>query len=654
MNWMYPQFLYALAALALPVIIHLLQFRRTKVHYFPNIKWLQDIQVQTQSQSRLKHLLLLLCRMLVFTFIVLAFAQPYWPADSDFGSGKGISIYLDNSFSMDAPTEEGRALDVAKSRAAELVQAFGGQKQFQIIDNGNDLMGRKWLSMEEALDRIAGLGLQQGNKSMTQVLEQVKALAPSTAQAELFILSDLPVGFLQDVDSLAIRSHFMPIQHAEIANISLDSAYFVQEVEGEVLHFRLSNHGKSTIEQIPVQLLHQDQVLALKNVDLVPGTDQWFRMNFKALDLPSSPLVLEVNEDPIAFDNKLYLVHKGQNALKVLHLYQQKPNPYLEALYGSTAFSYQQQSIFDFDFRRLEQMQVLLLDELEGISDNLAQKISNFVELGGRLIIIPSEEVIANQTAFKALKLPLGEWTESKDLRIKNWEKNHPIFQGVFESGNERYLLPEVNGYYTFRTWPEQLLRLENEAPFLVGSQRGSGFIYAFACPLRKPFTQFQRHELIVPLAYNLAFRSSDSKAAYAVLGSSKGMPIPAELCQDEKLEWEKDGQAWMSSCQAGRVFIPKVWKVAGFYASTSPDLPRHYLAINFPRSESALSQYPSMQWENWVNNHAMADLDLNVSGSNLATQLKAYTQDAEYWKLCIILALLFLLIESAMMRWLN
>src|SRR3954466_8318477 len=82
MHFIYPGFLFALFTLSIPVIVHLFNFRRFKKIYFTNVRFLREIKQDTQSKSRLRHLLILISRILAVTFLVLAFAQPYIPVSS--------------------------------------------------------------------------------------------------------------------------------------------------------------------------------------------------------------------------------------------------------------------------------------------------------------------------------------------------------------------------------------------------------------------------------------------------------------------------------------------------------------------------------------------------------------------------------------------
>src|SRR5438067_8955345 len=102
MSFLYPSFLFALIALAIPVIIHLFNFRRYKKILFTNVRFLTNIEQESKSRNRLRQLLLLLLRLLALACIIIAFAQPFLPQKKKMvNPGRNfISVYLDNSFSM--------------------------------------------------------------------------------------------------------------------------------------------------------------------------------------------------------------------------------------------------------------------------------------------------------------------------------------------------------------------------------------------------------------------------------------------------------------------------------------------------------------------------------------------------------------------------
>src|SRR5690606_13303425 len=102
MSFLHPEFLWALSALAIPVLIHLFQLRRFKRIDFPNVRHLAEVSQQTRARKKIQHWLVLLVRMLALAFLVIAFAQPFIPATStNAGTGqRAVSIYVDDSYSM--------------------------------------------------------------------------------------------------------------------------------------------------------------------------------------------------------------------------------------------------------------------------------------------------------------------------------------------------------------------------------------------------------------------------------------------------------------------------------------------------------------------------------------------------------------------------
>src|SRR5437868_3652994 len=156
MQFVYPGFLFALSALSIPIIIHLFNFRRFRRILFTNVRFLQEIKQDTRSRSRLKHLLILLCRLLAVTFLVLAFAQPLIPAGKNaiVGGVKHVSIYIDNSYSMDAVGKNGSLVETAKKKAREIANAYQPADKFQLLTTDFEARHQRVLNREEFLEMV--------------------------------------------------------------------------------------------------------------------------------------------------------------------------------------------------------------------------------------------------------------------------------------------------------------------------------------------------------------------------------------------------------------------------------------------------------------------------------------------------------------------
>ena len=108
MKLLYPEYLWALSAIAIPIIIHLFNFRKFQKIYFSNIDLLKEVKLETKSKSQLKHLIILAVRILAIIVLVLAFCQPYVPTnEKEIKSDTIVSLFIDNSHSMDSKGENG-------------------------------------------------------------------------------------------------------------------------------------------------------------------------------------------------------------------------------------------------------------------------------------------------------------------------------------------------------------------------------------------------------------------------------------------------------------------------------------------------------------------------------------------------------------------
>ncbi len=103
----HPQILFGLFLLGIPVLIHFLNFRRTRTIYFSSLKFLRDIETSHRSRRNLQDLLLLLLRLLVFACILFAFSKPVIVSKSGLAPRNGVvGIFIDNSESMGIPFGE--------------------------------------------------------------------------------------------------------------------------------------------------------------------------------------------------------------------------------------------------------------------------------------------------------------------------------------------------------------------------------------------------------------------------------------------------------------------------------------------------------------------------------------------------------------------
>ena len=232
MKFLYPEFLWALSLIALPIIIHLFNFRKFKKAYFSDITLLENLQIETRSKSRLKHLLLLFSRILAIVALVLAFSYPYQPSLSNqtYQASKIVSIYIDNSLSMDMKGAEGFYLELAKKQAIDITSKYPADTRFFLLTNAFRPRHSRDLSRKEMTTLIEGIKPEPFTKNIGDVYSrQSDLLSTFQSNKDVYWLTDLQKTF-SSINELVIDStlsiHLVPYSNQNVENLYIDSIWF--------------------------------------------------------------------------------------------------------------------------------------------------------------------------------------------------------------------------------------------------------------------------------------------------------------------------------------------------------------------------------------------------------------------------------------------
>lgn len=267
MQFLFPSVLWGLALLSIPVIVHLFYFRRFKKVYFTNVRFLREIKDESSTRNQLKNLLILLFRLLAALMLILAFAQPFIPAGDEQQKGpKHVSIYVDNSFSMNAQSEDVSLLDRAKQRAREIATAYDLTDKIQIITNDFEGRHRRFYNREDVMPLFDEIDLSPNYKSLDQILErQTQLFTDQKADHRIiYLISDFQTNMLADhYDSLGAEINLVPMASVQNNNVGIDSCWFDAPVnlvqQANSLHIRVHNYGTQAAENVRLSIIRQGQ-----------------------------------------------------------------------------------------------------------------------------------------------------------------------------------------------------------------------------------------------------------------------------------------------------------------------------------------------------------------------------------------------------------
>ena len=669
MAFLYPSFLFALAAVAVPIILHLVQLRRAKRVIFSNVRFIQASKDLTASQRNLKELLILLCRILFIVFLVLAFAQPFLPADNAVAPAdeSQVAIVVDNTYSMQNLHEEQdlSLLNVASDRAKEIVEMFPSSTAFKVA-SGNKAKHGASVQASEATRYLEGLDFS--------AKDYAAALTSSATQpSHAFILSDFQrstfkPSTLTKFDSTT-QLHLVPIASAGTGNISVDSVYledeFVRPSAENVLHVRLFNSGEEAAEGVPVKLMIEDQQLAALSIDLPPQQATEAVMNFRISGTGDKKAYVVVEDYPVEFDNTYYFVLSPSAEVNITEV-SETPGNSLQRLYRNEPFfKFTSYSAGNINYAQAGTSDIIILNGVTNLSSALAATVTNFVEAGGTVAIVPPAggDVEGYRSLFQNLNLPAsftGATAASSKTSLAAPDPNNPFFRSIFSDYDPKMQMPAAVRSVAWNRASEDILKYRGGAPFLSRFDRGSGHVYLMAAPLQEEYNGLVNHALFVPIMYKLAISSykQQQAMAYSLSGETIQVPVAGRKHREGVYELQKDSVAFIPEQQVrgGKLYFntPPDMDEAGFYTLQLQDSTITTLAFNYGKDESYLAQYTPDELKALV---AADRQNVHVYELGDAFSVKGEFEKRYFgvklWKYCLILCLFFLMAEIALIRFL-
>lgn len=683
MRFIYPEFLFALFALAIPVIIHLFNFRRFKKVLFTNVKFLKEIKQDTQSKSRLKHILILISRLLAVAFLVFAFAQPYIPQNKDIKrkSSRKVSIFIDNSFSMEAVGKEGSLFTLAQKKAHEIAMAFAPSDQFQLLTNDFEARHQRLLSREEFLLEIDQLHPGPAVKSLPEIiLRQHDALFSGNADVNsdhiAYILSDFqrsqmnPENLKSDT---TLQLNFVPLSASLQQNVYIDTCYintpFIQLNSNNELVVRIKNNSEKEIENIPLKLTINGVQKSLASVSLSGNAVTDIRLSFTISQAGWQNAELSITDYPVTFDDNYYFTFKVRPSIQLLAINGKEESQNLLALFGNDPyFVFKNTNAVQVDYSSFRNNQMIILNEVQELSSGLSQELIRYVLQGGELFIIPSPE--ADLNSYRELMEPMGApvylTMNRGDERVTKIEKDHNLFKDVFEKNKnlpENLDLPLVSAYYSLskssKNREEALLKLQSGNTFLGMSNYGNGQVYFLAVPLGKEFSNFSRHALFVPIFIKSALTGASEISAPLIIGRNQEITFKDSVFPGDNILHlvNKDLQFDIIP-EIRRMENSMVLSVhdqiqsSGTYEIRAEKSMLSGVSFNYDRTESDLTCYSQDELENLMQASNGKNFNIiQAQGKDLTHSLTQMNDGRQLWKYCILFVLVFLACEILLVR---
>jgi len=671
MHLLHPAFLFALVSLAIPVLVHLFNFRKYQKVYFSNVQFLKEIHEQQSSCRNLKERLILATRLLALTFLALAFTRPYISNrhTENAGTQQVVSIFVDNSYSMQTLNSEGSLLDEAKRKAKEIASAYGINDRFQLLTQDFEGKHQRLLNRDEFNDSVDGVKISSQSRSLQQIINRQQSLLSmqSNSLRSIYIISDFQKNItgtqMLKVDT---GTHIILVQlkASSLPNVAVDSVSLLSAVhrpgESEKLVVRLHNYADEKAEKIPLKVLINGEQKALGSYTIAPRSAQNDTLTFSGLKASWQYGEITLQDNPVTFDNQFYFSVNVRQQMPILLIDDGTENSFLKAVFATDPFfAIQRVPAGNVDYAGLNTYSLIVLSDVKYISTGLAQQLKSYTTKGGTLVIFPAADAdLINYKLFlQSINAAYPQNLINEVTKVSAINLQSSVFKSVFDTFPQNPDLPIVKKYYQLSNSlgrNENLMTLPGGQPFWMENTNGKGKVYISAVPLNDDFSNLQRHALFLPIMFRIALLSGHDQPLFYTLGRNQAIEIaPVQTNEKQLLKLVKGPISIIPDVrqQEGStlLYIADQLNETGTYDLKKRDSTIAVLAFNDNRSESDLSYYKSADLTKILPKNA----DVLQSGKDsLKGAISEINIGLQLWKLYIILALIFLAAEIAFTRY--
>jgi len=681
MRLLYPEFLWALFIIAIPIIIHLYNFRKLKKVYFSDISLLEEIQIETKSKSRLKEILVLISRILALSALVIAFCFPYIPNNnnSDNKDKNTVAIYINNSLSMDLINGLNSSLELAKNQAKNIIKQYSSNTRFYLLTNSKNSIFSRYFSKSEITELINEIKIESYEIKMKDVyLKQIEQLKEYKT-AEIYWLSDLQKSSMI-FDNIKLDSNhninIIPYDNKNTGNLYIDSIWFETPTRSlnkqEELFVRLVNNYSYDIDFNLNLEINNNQSRGLTKAYIKANNSIITTIKYIAKKPGIINCKLKINNYPepnLTFDDTYYFSYLLKEKISVLCIVENKNDTnYVSSLLNTSKdINLKTLAYNNLDYDIINKQDLLIINGINNINLSLNETIKEYIKQGNTIAFFPSDK--ANLDTYNELyKYYNITWLnpDSSNNTFAKLNTKQVLLKNVFRKTKANIDLPKIKFRYILninsKSNTEKLISFKDEYAFLLSTDYGQ--IYTFTSPLNERAGNFVKHALFVPILLRITETAGKTSKLSYIIDKDEKIISSFDFTNIEGINIK------CKSCANENSFIPgikhesyksiistyKQIKEDGNYNIYQDSSIVDCFSFNYSREESNMDF------------HSMEDINNNLKLLNIDKQIKIYEQnnnlsfidfankieDTKYWLYFILLTLLFLCFEILLLRLIN
>ncbi len=700
MSFLNPFFLVGLIALAIPVVIHLINLRKPQKLAFSTTAFFRELQRSTIRRLKIKKWLLLAMRALAVLLLALALARPFVePQLTGFNPRSGDILYtvvIDNSPRMDQVDEEGPYYEQAIEFAEQVIDRAGSDDRFMIVPTHGEMETSRAVSRNEALAILEEMEpVNKGNYTRDRMRFAANAINDTPLDGgTIYWIGDGGETSVEkiedfdwesyDLDRRQTPVHYVKVGSESSGNVGISSVESPNQIISRGLpvsmDVEVTNYGEDPIVNHYVELESEGRSVGQYEVELDPGQSRNYVFEVVPEEAGTISGQASLDGDQFSFDNTRYFSLQVPETRNMLLVYEDHADqeyasyltPVLEAaLETSAQLEFESVELQNLDASRLAEADGVILEGLTRIPEYLESDLQSFVQDGNGLILFPSgTSEVAGYNSFLDY-LNAGQFTGMRGdyahfEEVAGFDRlveGHPILDEIFDKTDEEEIqitTPRIYHHWIYDTGERSantVLQTNLGEPLMTEHSVGSGRLIVSSMGVDPGWSNFPVNPLFAPIYYRTALYATayeDRTEMSHTLGSAFEMDFNFEESSVEinlnDLQLRPDAEFTGSGVRITDDAVD--WK-PGLATITSGEQ-ENVVAVNQHISESDFSTLELTELETFLESelNLVKLIDASaMSSSDIDATLQAAGFGTEIWNWFIWLAILFLILECIISR---
>lgn len=555
-----------------------------------------------------------------------------------------------------------RLLDVAKQAARRQVKNASPGTKFLLLTNNNPVSYHP-MPADKVMLEIGSIELSAITKTAQQVVSLLQDVTRSEAMpgADLYYYSDFQKSAVAAPPAKAdnITVYAIQVKGNTPANVYIDTAYMTSPVlqagESNQLIVRTKLYGENP-EQAPVlNLLVNGQVKSAATINFSSEKERVDTLSFRVNDAAWQKIELVVDDEAVRFDDTFRITARSAPNLSVLALNEGAPSPYIQAAFRAyNGFRLNNVGI-DNPPADWSEYSLVILNNCTRISTALGEQLAKAQQAGQTVCIFPGKTAnpAALNDGLKEIAEISIEGIDTASQAAGSLQQGSELVRDLFESIPENVQLPVANWHYVIDAGltanKQSVLSFRNGDPLLAQYSPSVGKLYMLSSGIDLQSGNFPSSYFFAPFLYQMAVQSQGGNVYALTLGRRQPAFLPLNNANERNMVhlYHNGTDAIPPQRTYGsglNVMLDGVAEQPGFYTLASGTNDTAIVAANQDRMESVLAIADISDLANMWPGIDVKTADADTIG---ATGGHNNWGGFPLWKVCVILALIMLAVET-------